>query len=187
MTLLLTVSPRAWQTDHWAELSADAGQWSYQLLWAVDEVCSEILWSRTRTQTWLGDQGDRVPPVLRQPRLHQVHHGPGVWGDFHHLTLKLDLDGKLISCRLKDFKDLTEKCHCHVMGDSAGTPERRQSVSPHIESSPSHSSAGPQHFSLQETGLVGFLGPTLVRVLLAGETDRLQVRNLRIFFPQIVF
>ena len=35
---------------------------------------------------------------------------------------------------LQDLKNLTGKCHSHVMGDSSGTPERRQSVSPHIES-----------------------------------------------------
>ena len=34
----------------------------------------------------------------------------------------------------QDLKTLTGKCHSHVMGDSSGTPERRQSVSPHIES-----------------------------------------------------
>ena len=38
----------------------------------------------------------------------------------------------------KDLKNLAGKCHSHVMGDSSGTPERRQSVSPHIESEDLH-------------------------------------------------
>ena len=41
---------------------------------------------------------------------------------------------EILTISVKDFKTLTEKCHSHVMGESAGTPERRHSVSPSVES-----------------------------------------------------
>ena len=53
--------------------------------------------------------------------------------EVRELVIVIPCFGLIISI-LKELKNLTGKCHSHVMGDNSGTPERRQSVSPHIES-----------------------------------------------------
>ena len=77
---------------------------------------------------------------------------------------------EIVMISVKDFKTLTEKCHSHVMGESAGTPERRQSVSPSVESK---GNINPQfevakHWWLQGTGQADSLVLIQDRVLPIG-------------------
>merc|ERR1719410_2366684 len=53
--------------------------------------------------------------------------------EFVHFSSHPDFTKYITDQEFEDLKNLTGKCHSHVMGDSSGTPERRQSVSPHIE------------------------------------------------------
>ena len=90
------------------------------------------------------------------------------------LVIVIPCSGLIISI-LKELKNLTGKCHSHVMGDNSGTPERRQSVSPHIESEDLQFIfyLFPPHHSilLQETSRAGFLAPTPDKAPLTGGNE----------------
>lgn len=130
------------------ELQVDPSEWSHQLLYAMDEVGRGRELSNISASTIcfsfvlkFCDRGRGLKPDWANKGMEFLHFSSHP--DFTKYITDQEFEVRIPNRNSQlwinfsisqELKNLTGKCHSHVMGDSSGTPERRQSVSPHIES-----------------------------------------------------